>query len=137
MIPNTDISFDDYGDFSISNGDLKVTSNKLLILRQHCIDRIKSSFGDYRLYKNLGANLNSFIGKAATSNTEKQIEESIIRSLIADDFLQRRQIKCDATLIVDEILIKTEIYSDAAGVSITSLTINSIFNTINGAVNVY
>lgn len=137
MIPKTDIVFDDYGDVQISNGDIKIISNRLLILRQHSIDRIKSSFGDYKLYKNLGADLNYYIGKPITNNIESQIEESIIRSLTIDGFLERRQIACVATLILNEVVIKTEIYSDASGTSLTSLTINGIFNTINGVVNVY
>jgi len=57
-----DLSFNDYGDIEFVNGNISVIKNQLDILRQNCIDRIKTGFGDYKLNKNIGADIQSFIG---------------------------------------------------------------------------
>jgi len=138
MIPEIDIVFDDFGDVVVNNGNLETTSDIFRITKQNAIDRIRSSYGDYRLYPTYGANLSAKIGKPIGATMELEIEQSIIRSLTFDGFLQKQDIKCVAINIGPyEILTKTEIKINKQGYLLTSLTINSTFNTINGVINVY
>ena len=137
MIPTQDLVFDDFGDIKITNGDIATTNNRIEILRQNCVDRIRSSFDDYKLYRSYGANLSSNIGKPITESLEILIQESVIRSLIFDGFLKRDDVKCVAINVSPhELFIKTEVSTDILGYSFTTITINSIFNTVNGVVNV-
>lgn len=137
MIPTQDLIFDDFGDIKITNGDIATTNNKTEILRQNCTDRIRSSFEDYKLYKSYGANLSANLGKPITEALEISIRESVIRCLTFDKFLQREEVKCVVINISPhEFFIKTEVSTNILGYSFTTITINSIFNTINGVINV-
>jgi len=133
-----DLSFNDYGDIEFVNGNISVIKNQLDILRQNCIDRIKTGFGDYKLNKNIGADIQSFIGKSVDSILLSKIKESIIRSLTVDNFLERENIQCAVVEVsAGTIFIKIEIYTNILGYSFTTMSINSTFNTINGVLNVY
>lgn len=133
-----DLSFNDYGDIEFVNGDISVIKNQLDILRQNCIDRIKTGFGDYKLNKNIGADIQSFIGKSVDSILLSKIKESIIRSLTVDNFLERENIQCAVVEVsAGTIFIKIEIYTNILGYSFTTMSINSTFNTTNGVLNVY
>lgn len=137
MIPNADILFNDYGDIEIRNGDIAVLKNKILILRQNVVDRIKTSFGDYKLYKSYGADLVSFIGKPQSSSLEEKITQNIIRNLTFDKFLEQSSIGIAIVDIEGIYIIKVEVSTDtAAAYSLTTLKINTIFNSINGVINV-
>ena len=137
MIPTQDLVFDDFGDIKITNGDIATTNNRIEILRQNCVDRIKSSFEDYKLYRSYGANLSSNIGKPITESLEISIQESIIRSLVFDGLLKRDEVKCVIVNVSPhQLFIKTEISTNILGYSFTTIAINSIFNTVNGVVNV-
>lgn len=137
MIPTQDLVFDDFGDIKITNGDIATTNNRIEILRQNCVDRIRSSFDDYKLYRSYGANLSSNIGKPITESLEVSIQESVVRSLVMDNFLKRDDVKCVVINVSPhELFIKTEVSTDILGYSFTTITINSIFNTVNGVVNV-
>lgn len=137
MIPNADILFNDYGDIEIRNGDIAVLKNKILILRQNVVDRIKTSFGDYKLYKSYGADLASFIGKPQSSSLEEKITQNIIRNLTFDKFLEQSSIGIAIVDIEGIYIIKVEVSTDiAAAYSLTTLKINTIFNSINGVINV-
>ena len=133
-----DILFNDYGDIEFVNGNVLTIKNKLDILRQNAIDRIKTNFGDYKLNKNIGANIQSFIGKPTQESLLLQIKESIIKSLTFDNFLERDNVQCVAIeTSPGKIFIKTEIYTSILGYSFTTMSINSIFNTTNRILNVY
>ena len=137
MIPTQDLVFDDFGDIKITNGDIATTNNKTEILRQNCVDRIRSSFEDYKLYRSYGANLSSNLGKPITEALEVSIQESVIRSLVLDDFLKRDEVKCIVINVSPhQLFIKTEVSTNILGYSFATITINSIFNTINGVINV-
>ncbi len=137
MIPTHDLVFDDFGDIKITNGDIATTNNKAEILRQNCVDRIRSSFDDYKLYRSYGANLSANLGKPITESLELSMQESVVRSLVFDNFLKRDEVKCVVVNISPhQLFIKTEISTIVLGYSFTTITINSIFNTINGVINV-
>lgn len=134
----SDIVFNDYGDIEFVNGSILVTKNEIDILRQNATDRIKTAFGDYKLNKNIGANIQDFIGKAVDEIMLVRIQDSIIRALSFDGFLNRENIQCVAIeTSPGSIFIKTEIYTNILGYSFTTMSINSIFNTTNGILNVY
>lgn len=133
-----DLSFNDYGDIEFVNGNISVIKNQLDILRQNCMDRIKTSFGDYKLNKNIGADIQSFTGKSVDSILLSKIKESIIRSLTVDNFLERENIQCAVVEVsAGTIFIKIEIYTNILGYSFTTMSINSTFSTTNGVLNVY
>lgn len=112
-------------------------TNKAEILRQNCVDRIRSSFDDYKLYRSYGANLSANLGKPITESLELSMQESVVRSLVFDNFLKRDEVKCVVVNISPhQLFIKTEISTSVLGYSFTTITINSIFNTINGVINV-
>lgn len=137
MIPTQDLVFDDFGDIKIINGDIATTNNKAEILRQNCVDRIRSTFEDYKLYRSFGANLSANLGKPITEALEVSIQESVIRSLVMDNFLKREEVKCVVINVSPhQLFIKTEVSTNILGYSFTTITINSIFNTVNGVINV-
>jgi hypothetical protein len=134
----SDLSFNDYGDIEFVNGNISVIKNQLDILRQNCIDRIKTNFGDYKLNKNIGADIQNFTGKSVDSILLSKIKESIIRSLTVDNFLERENIQCAVVEVsAGTIFIKIEIYTNILGYSFTTMSINSTFSTTNGVLNVY
>lgn len=79
------------GDFVIRNGDISDTENsKGRAFIQEVEDRTKSSFEEWKLLPNKGANIEEFSGEINNERTWKAIESSISFSLTKDGFLDQR-----------------------------------------------
>ncbi|RLA68527.1 MAG: hypothetical protein DRQ78_00125 [Epsilonproteobacteria bacterium] len=133
-IRDTDIEFDRYGDMSFVGNDISILMNDIDYIYQNVIDRLITNFNDYFLYKNLGANLSSFIGLRNSGELEDSVKESIRRSLTKDGFISGQHIAIASMREKDSILLKVQIGS-GNGISET-IIINSIFNTSSGLLHV-
>lgn len=129
-----DIEFDDYGDFDLVSGDISVLTDKTLILRQNVIDRLKTSFRDYDLYPNLGADLNSCIGKSNSEALAQRVKENINYTLTFDGFLLASDFVLAIFQDKEKMFIKLEIATQLNITSEDVLSINILFNTITGVI---
>ncbi len=129
-----DIEFDDYGDIDLVSGDISILLDKTSILRQNVIDRLKTAFGDYDLYPNLGSDLNSFIGKTNSEHLAQRVKENITYALTFDNLLSQS----DFALVVyqdqEKMFIKLELPTLSNITSEDVLSINILFNTITGVI---
>ena len=85
----TDLWFTESGDLSIdSHGDLEDTnSNYGRAIIQEVKDRLKSSQGDWKLQRSIGANLQVYLGEASTSKNLELISSRIKDALSFDRLL--------------------------------------------------
>jgi len=78
------------GDFVVRNGDLADTANSTgRGFIQEVEDRVKSSFGEWKLLSEKGANLEDFEGQVNNEATWKRVEAAIDFSLTKDGFLEQ------------------------------------------------
>lgn len=90
----TDFKWSQEGDYEIENGDIADTISKPgMAFVQEVTERIKSSANDWKLFKNKGANVDSFRGELNDANTHSQIENSISFSLTRDRFLDQQDFR--------------------------------------------
>ena len=66
-----DVLFDRYGDIVFENGDIATIDTLQDIAYQNILHRLISNFGDWKSYKNFGANFSSYIGKPVGANPFK------------------------------------------------------------------
>lgn len=87
-ITKQDLLWSDIGDFLVQTGDLRDTREMSgLGFIDEIERRIQSSFGDWKLKPEEGANLHIFRGKINNEETWGEIRDSISFALIADNFL--------------------------------------------------
>ena len=133
---SSDIEFDEYGDIDFFSSDISTIDNTTHIVKQNVLDRLKTSFGDYYLYKNFGANLDALIGKNNNSKLAEQARSSIIYALTVDDFLKITEFNIAIYQEGNSMFIKLEIpILDSKYTTYNILTINAIYNTTTG--NIY
>ena len=110
----TDLKWSNEGDFIVENGDLADTKNiEGLAFLQEVSDRVKSSFADWQLMPEKGANLDEFIGMINSSSTQKAIEDAISFSFTKDNFLDRQDFQI-AAIPVDNTQIAVRIDFDTS-----------------------
>jgi len=131
MIENRDIEFDRYGDMSFIGNDISFIFTDIDYLYQNTIDRLITNFNDYYLYRNLGANLSSFIGGKVNSDTENKIIRNITHSLTDDGLIPIELLDVVTLIDGNSILVKIQVGGDGHGIS-ELFTVNSIFNTSSG-----
>ena len=86
----SDLSWSSEGDFIIKNGDIADTSKKVgWGFQQEVEDRIKSSYGDWKLYRTKGAGISNYEGEINNEETWERISGSIDFALSGDGFLDK------------------------------------------------
>lgn len=79
-----DVSFDWTGDLDLAAGDIKTTQSDSL---QSLLDQIHSicasSFNDWAIYPNRGAQIDDFVGEPNTRNTAARIRERLALALVS------------------------------------------------------
>lgn len=106
---NSDTIFDQFGDFVITKGDISIELNQIDILKQNIIDRIITSYGDYELQKQFGADIHGLIGLSNNKEVESRATKNIVYALTHDGFLSKDNIDLFAKKINDKLLLKLEI----------------------------
>lgn len=106
---DNDLQFDQFGDIVFANKDIKSLDDKIDILRQNIIDRIKSDHGDYDLYETYGGNIHAIIGTSNDADAEARVKSSIINCLTSDGFLNARDMKLFAKKVNTKMFVKLEI----------------------------
>ena len=83
------------GDFALGmDGDLKDTSyDNLRSLFQEIRTRVRSAFKDWAVHPNLGANLESLLGRPNNRMTAEEGKANIIAALVQGGFLKRDSIQ--------------------------------------------
>lgn len=89
VIEQNDLAWSDEGDFIIDRGDIGTTLSSLTrIITQEIADRIKSSSGDWKLYRDRGAGLESFRGEVNNERTRRLIKLSVSKALTRNRFME-------------------------------------------------
>jgi hypothetical protein len=98
------------GDFVFRNGDLgdtKISTGRGFI--QEVEDRTKSSFSDWKLLPNKGANIEDFHGENNTEEVWKRVESAVGFSLTKDGFLDQQDFLVTvAPVSNDEIAVRID-----------------------------
>lgn len=86
-----DFEWSQDGDFVLRNGDLADTNISVgRAFIQEIEDRVKSSFEDWKLLPDKGANIEDFHGEINNKDTWKQMEAAIAFSITKDGFLDQQ-----------------------------------------------
>lgn len=131
---NKDILFDYYGDIRFNYGDIITIEDKSDIFYQNILHRLISKFNDYKTAPDLGADIQSLIGRPINKDLETNIKHRIIYVMTFDRFLDKREIDVLTLPQIDKIYIRLNIYIDGNKGLLASerITINSIFNAKSG-----
>jgi len=99
------------GDFVIRNGDISDTYKSLARgFIQEIEDRIKSSYEEWKLLPNRGANLDEFHGKINNEQTWKEIESTINFALTKDAFLDQQDFMVTAAPVSNtEVAVRIDL----------------------------
>lgn len=117
----TDIKIDSlYGDIEIYGGDIVLSKKRKEILINTVIDRYKTSFNDYLLLPNYGANLDIFIGRGIDNKLIEDIKTTFRYALTYDNFVDNTELEIIAVKIDNTIEIHTYITTDQEEVAITA-----------------
>ena len=130
---STDFSWTSRGDLAIGhNGDLADTyGDPLRSLYQEIRTRTMSALGDWKLYPNLGANLENYVGEPNDKRTAEAIKLRIIASLAKDGLVNTRDMQIRYIPIdVDKIMfrISISVASSARNGNSNSLGINFLYD---------
>ena len=92
MIPEMkDINLDsDFGDFVIE-GDLRFINNTK-VLEAILNERVKTSFGDFRLNKSLGADLTRFVGVGITDQLVEDMSVALVDAITFDGLVPTQDV---------------------------------------------
>ena len=112
-----DLWFTHDGDYQVdSNGDLKDTSSEYeRSLVQEIRTRTMASTGDWKLTPTLAANVDSFLGNAATDVVLKNVAESIRNVLTIDNLLTPRDFDVSFIRVSSSIVMYRVTLSTPAG----------------------
>lgn len=127
-----DVLFDRYGDISFVNGDIETIDDKGDILYQNVLHRLISNFGDYKNYKNLGADFSGFIGRPVTPKLEEEVRLKVAFALTNDDFLDLTQFSVTTLTSLDRILVRVEVFIGSGKTTAERFVVNTIFNSSTG-----
>jgi hypothetical protein len=104
----TDLYFTEDGDFVISNNDLEDTKNyqyRGYIQRVHT--HIMSHKREWNLQRNIGANLQDFLGKPNTQPTGKQIEDRLFSELVGKNLVAASELRLTSFPVSKNIIAVT------------------------------
>lgn len=106
----SDIKIDSqYGDIEIYGGDIILTKKNKEILKHTIIDRFKTSFNDYVLFPNYGANLEVFIGRGIDSKLAEDLKTAFRYALTYDNFIENSELDILPIILGDSIKMYTYI----------------------------
>jgi hypothetical protein len=131
VIGRQDFEWSGFGDFIVSGGDITDTRRmKGLGFIEEVELRVKSSFGDWKLEEDKGANLESYRGRMNNKTTWESITNSMTYSLTQDSFLSNSEFKVFvAPVSHNEVAIRID-FSDNIKLKIDERlhTIRMIYN---------
>lgn len=117
----SDIKIDPlYGDIEITGGDLVLSKKRKEILIHTIIDRYKTSFNDYLLSPNYGANLEVFIGRGIDNRLMEDIQTAFRYSLTYDNFVDSNELEIIVIKIDNTIKIYTYVNTEQEEIAITT-----------------
>jgi len=105
-----DFEWSNDGDFIIRNGDISDTYRSVARgFIQEIEDRVKSSYEEWKLIPNRGANLDEFHGQINNEKTWKAIESTINFALTKDGFLDQQDFMVTAAPVSNtEIAVRID-----------------------------
>lgn len=100
------ISFEGEGDFSLENNDIKLIQGSLKVRVQALKDLLKTSFGDYFYIKNLGADLENFIGKGIDQAFQLEVENHIKNVIISSSLFDSSEFNVYSLVDINTIHLR-------------------------------
>lgn len=117
----SDIKIDSqYGDIEIYGGDLVLTKRNKEILKHTIIDRFKTSFNDYLLFPDYGANLEVFIGRGIDNKLAEDLHTAFRYALTYDNFIENSELEILPIILNNSIKMYTYINTETEDVSIVA-----------------
>lgn len=120
------------GDFALRGGDIATTVNKRgKGFLQEVRDRVMSSYGDWLLDKQRGANIDTYVGEINSPSMRAEIEDSIRFCLTKDGFLEKQDFtvlaaRASTTQVVVRIDFDTSLTNGEAD---STIQFNIVYDT--------
>lgn len=109
----TDLKVDPlFGDFEIRGNDIAVNRSNKSILKDTIIERFKTSFNDFILNPNYGANLNRFLGRGISKPLADELVTSFRYSLTYDNYVSNDELDIIPVILDNSIQIYVYIIID-------------------------
>ena len=115
----SDIKIDSqYGDIEIYGGDIILSKRNKEILKHTIIDRFKTSFNDYLLSPDYGANLEVFLGRGIDNKLAEDLHTAFRYSLTYDSFVENSELDIVPLIVNNSIKMYTYVSTAEEDVSI-------------------